>query len=99
MKKKIILLILSLFIVLGLYSCDESGEYVDIKVEIVDKYTAIESKYDWFWEGFRTYTAYYLILENGEVVEVDIEEYAKHQIGDTYTTEVWVEYKEDENDK
>lgn len=98
-RRFIILIILLITLISRLCSCDKSGEYVDIEVEVIDKYTAIESKYDWFWEGFRTYTAYYLVLENGEVVEVDIDEYATNQIGDNYSTRVWVEYEEvQEND-
>ena len=95
----ITLIILSITLILMLCSCDKSGEYVDIEVEVIDKYTAIESEYDWFWEGFRTYTAYYLVLENGDVEDVTKEDYAKYQIGDNYSTRVWVEYGDvQEND-
>ena len=75
-----------------LFGCglEPSYHYKEQKFVIVDKHTAIESKYNFFLEEYKTYTAYYLILENGEVEEVSLNEYSKYQIGDTYTIKVKV---------
>ena len=80
--KKLIGIILLL---LCLVSCTTQQTRVEKQVEVIDKYTAIESKYDWFFESFKTTTVYYLVLENGDVEEVSKENYAKYQIGDLYT--------------
>ena len=86
MKKLILILILVLMLILS--GC--GFHYEEQEFVIVDKHTAIESKYNFFLEKYKTYTAYYLILENGEVEEVSLNEYSKYQIGDTYTIKVKV---------
>lgn len=96
MKKLFIVIILILTMVLT--SCDNNGEYVKEEVLIVDKYTATESKYIFILGIYKTYTAYYLVLENEDVEEVDREDYGKYQIGDYYTITVWKSYEELENE-
>lgn len=86
MKKLILILILVLMLILS--GC--GFHYEEQEFVIVDKHTAIESKYNFFLDKYKTYTAYYLILENGEVEEVSLNEYSKYQIGDTYTIKVKV---------
>ena len=90
MKKLILILILVLMLILSGCGIEPSYHYEEQEFVIVDKHTAIESKYNFFLEKYKTYTAYYLILENGEVEEVSLNEYSKYQIGDTYTIEVKV---------
>ena len=90
MKKLILILILVLMLILSGCGLEPFYHYEEQEFVIVDKHTAIESKYNFFLEKYKTYTAYYLILENGEVEEVSLNEYSKYQIGDTYTIEVKV---------
>lgn len=90
MKKLILILILVLMLILSGCGLEPSYHYEEQEFVIVDKHTAIESEYIFFLEKYKTYTAYYLILENGEVEEVSLNEYSKYQIGDTYTIKVKV---------
>ena len=97
---KIIKIFLIFILVFVMFSCSSEqvkGHYEEHKIKIINKETATESKYNWFFEKYEIYTAYYLVLENGEVLECDIEEYMKYQIGDNYTIQVWVEDKEVNN--
>ena len=84
MKKMIVIILLLLCLV----SCNTTQtKRVEEQVKVIDKYSDVKSKYHYigFNKGWETYTAYYLVLENGEVEEVDINDYAKYQIGDLYT--------------
>ena len=90
MNKLILILILVLMLILSGCGLEPSYHYEEQEFVIVDKHTAIESEYNFFLDKYKTYTAYYLILENGEVEEVSLNEYSKYQIGDTYTIKVKV---------
>lgn len=90
--KKYILVIFIFISLIFLCSCEENnGHYEECEIKVVNKETATESKYNWFLDKYKIYTAYYIVLENGEVIECDVEEYMQYQIGDTYTVKVWVE--------
>lgn len=89
-----ILIVLMLLIVL-LTSCNSKKVAVEYKYEVVDKYTTTESSYNWFLESYKTYTAYWLILENDDVLEVKKEIYAKYDIGDYYTIIIYEDVKEE----
>lgn len=90
MKKLILILILVLMLILSGCGLEPSYHYEEQEFVIVDKHTAIESKYNFFLDKYKTYTAYYLILENGEAEEVSLNEYSKYKIGDTYIIKVKV---------
>lgn len=90
MKKLILILMLVLMLILSGCGIEPSYHYEEQEFVIVDKHTAIESKYNFILDKYKTYTAYYLILENGEAEEVSLNEYSKYQIGDTYTIKVKV---------
>ena len=96
MKKiiNLIVLLVCLFCLLGCDNCEIKGHYEYIEVEVVDKTTATESRYNFFLDKYKIYTAYYLVLENGEVIECDIEKYSKYKIGDTYTISQYVSDEE-----
>lgn len=90
MKKLILILILVLMLILSGCGLEPFYHYEEQDFVIVDKHTAIESKYNFFLDKYKTYTVYYFILENGEAEEVSLNEYSKYQIGDTYTIKVKV---------
>lgn len=90
MKKLILILILVVMLILSGCELEPSYHYEEQEFVIVNKHTAIESEYNIFLDKYKTYTAYYLILENGEVEKVSLNEYSKYQIGDTYTIKVKV---------
>lgn len=95
MIKKMFIIMILLFATI-LVSCSPNrGTYVEEKILIIDKYTAIESKYNLWWDKYRTYTAYYLVFENKDITEVDNKEYYAYEIGDYYTIKVWKEIKEE----
>lgn len=93
MNKILLILMLALMLILSGCGLEPSYYYEEQEFVIIDKHTAIESKYNFFLDKYKTYTAYYLILENGEVVEVSLKEYSKYNIGDTYIIEVKVANK------
>lgn len=92
---KNILIVLMLLILVLLTSCHSKKVAVEYKYEVVDKYTTTESSYNWFLESYKTYTAYWLILENDDVLEVKKEIYAKYDIGDYYTIIIYEDVKEE----
>lgn len=91
MFKKAFIPIILIIIIMLLSSCEGISTrktYVDENILIIDKYTAINSRYNFWLEKYKTYTAYYFVLENGDINEVDNETYYKYKIGDYYTIQV-----------
>lgn len=89
--KKIYIVILLLLCFICLVGCDTNGHYEDSYAKVVDKYTSLESSYNWFLESYKTYTVYYIVLANGEYFKVNVHQYNQYQIGDLYPISIWVE--------
>lgn len=90
MKKCLLVVLLAILICLA--SCENSnGHYEKIEYEIVEKYTAVESHYNFIFDSYKTETAYYIVLSNGQTIHVSQNEYGSYQIGDSYILNHWVE--------
>jgi hypothetical protein len=91
--KRFLLFIPLLFLFI---SCDYTPPIkTQIEVKVVDKYTAVESRYNFFRSQYETMTIYYLVLANGDIKEVNNADYYKYNVGDNFTITVTITVQEE----